>query len=470
MSRVSHIAFLAVAVCVALWAVALAARGTVQNASFKAFYCGGYVARQRADPYRVEPLRRCEHRVARMARSGESVEPAPLPPFDLTPFALLSLLEIHPAALLFSLISAAASIWAALMLGALLRTPPAAVLMALAPLVMLNVAYGETAPIALAAIVGAGYAARAGKWQIAAVAAVCALIQPNVGALILVALAVFAPKTRAALLIGVAALATIGVLTVGPHVSIEYFTDVLPRQAASEVAAADQYSATHLLYLAGTSAADALATGRAISIMLALIGIVVAGAAFKRTERAELLAFIPPSFMLFLGAYVHDIQVLLALPFALVFVTSTSGSLRFAALFALLCLVEVWTQVPGRTVIALNVLGTIGAMGVALPGTWRARDFGFAVLAGVVTIACVSAVQRVEMPAPGLVTARQQTTAGNEFAAVAWERYIESSPALTRRVIVREIPTLVGLLVLCLGASFMRGRCVSREPLLATVP
>src|SRR5579871_2501908 len=61
--------------------------------AFGAFYCGGTLVRERANPYRVEPLRTCERALQSYQYDHDDVvEPVPLPGFALLPFAALSLL------------------------------------------------------------------------------------------------------------------------------------------------------------------------------------------------------------------------------------------------------------------------------------------------------------------------------------------------------------------------------------------
>src|SRR6185437_252656 len=88
---------------------------------FRAFYCAGAAIAAGADPYRMEPLLGCEAATAAAAGTpaveyGVAV-PAPLPPYALLPFALLSRLPFVDAALLYAVLSVAAGVAAGFLLA-----------------------------------------------------------------------------------------------------------------------------------------------------------------------------------------------------------------------------------------------------------------------------------------------------------------------------------------------------------------
>src|SRR5580692_9602574 len=164
---IGNVAFAAVSLLVTLAAFALGARGDVGHQSFKAFYCAGVAVRERRDPYRVEPLRSCERDFEREPMPAGYVEPAPLPGYVLLPFALLSKLPPKQAAELFCVLLALAAIASARCLAVALNASDTAILLAFAPLTLLNVAYGETAPLAMLAICAAAYFLSKRRWMAA---------------------------------------------------------------------------------------------------------------------------------------------------------------------------------------------------------------------------------------------------------------------------------------------------------------
>src|SRR6266700_3322813 len=75
---------------------------------FSAFYCAGQTIGRHADPYRNEPLGKCERSADRpnfLERAPAYLAvPAPLPGYALAPFALLALLPYGAAACAWTLI------------------------------------------------------------------------------------------------------------------------------------------------------------------------------------------------------------------------------------------------------------------------------------------------------------------------------------------------------------------------------
>lgn len=87
---------------------------------FRAFYCAGAAVASGADPYRMQPLLACEAATPATSRTpaGDGVAvPAPLPPYALLPFALLSRLPFPLAALAYLVLSVAAGIAGAVVLA-----------------------------------------------------------------------------------------------------------------------------------------------------------------------------------------------------------------------------------------------------------------------------------------------------------------------------------------------------------------
>jgi len=105
----STVLFIAVTLALAGVSLLLAYHGSVERQSFKAFYCAGVAVKERADPYRVEPLRACERRLAPSNLPDGYVEPAPLPGYAMAPFGALAMLSPRLAALLFATLLALAA-------------------------------------------------------------------------------------------------------------------------------------------------------------------------------------------------------------------------------------------------------------------------------------------------------------------------------------------------------------------------
>jgi hypothetical protein len=467
--------FAGIALALATAALLLAHRGAVERQSFKAFYCAGAAVKDRQNPYLVEPLRSCERRVAPSALPAGYVEPAPLPGYALIPFAALAMLPPKPAAEVFVLALVIAVVLAAYALAEVLPVARAGLLLAFAPLALLNVAYGEIAPIALAGICTAAYAISRRQWTAAGLAVCVALIQPNVGLPAVAAVFLFAPRSRLSIALTAATLAILSVIAVGLDRNLEYLTTVLPLMANAELVASDQYNLSHLLYAAGASSALATLLGKIWFAVAASCGVLVAGMFATRLHRPTLLPLLPPAFALLFGIYVHDIQILLALPAALAIAVQLRGrAFRTIAVIAVAILIAVWTQRIARTALVLDAAGVAGGIYAVLDGPVR-RRVGGSILAALATVAGVLLLQHAQPP---VATAQILTgafhVAATDWAPTAWAAYLRATPALMASGFWLKIPTWLGLAVVTLGAlvvcaqSAMPSRSGSRALRLAS--
>ncbi|HEY2475823.1 MAG TPA: glycosyltransferase 87 family protein [Candidatus Cybelea sp.] len=437
-------AFAAVSLALAFVAFVLAQRGIVEHQSFKAFYCAGTAVRERLDPYRVEPLRSCEHRLERSQMPSGYVEPAPQPGYVLAGFALLSVLPPKLAAAVFALLLVGASMLSAAALARLIGAPAFAVLLALSPLTLLNVAYGEIPPIALVAICVSALLLQRDRPAAAGVAASLALVQPNVGLPAMLAVLIFAPRARLAILVTGSILAAVSVITLGVAWNVEYFTRVLPLLSNAEIVASDQYSLSRLLYVLGVSANTALLLGKIWFGIAATASILIAGRLAKRGQ-SELLPLLPPAAVTLFGIYLHDIQILIALPAALVLaarIDSERG--RFVAAAFVVLLVTVWTQPPRAAALLVDAAGVFGALFCLLPGV-AVRRIAYGAAGSLAVIVALVLMQHFATPTPHSLTTHAFSAEPNEFSPIAWGRYLRATPELTRTVLAPQILTWIGL-------------------------
>ncbi len=447
-------AFASVFLALIVAALYLAGTGSVEHQSFKAFYCAGTAVREGHDPYRVEPLRTCERRFERTPFPDGYVEPAPLPGYDLLPLAALSLLPAKAASLLFSFLLVVAAAISAKCLSTLIRAPSAAVLLSLAPLTMLNVAYGEIAPLATLAICCAAYYAARGRWRDAGIAATLALVQPNVGLAAVVAMFLFAPRARVAIAVTACALGAVSVALLGIAGNGEFLLSVLPLMARAELAASDQFSSSRLLYALGASPHLALSIAQIWFACTLSFGVLLAGR-FARAGQPDMLALLPPAAVLLLGLFLHDLQILIAVPAALVVAArAPTAFYRSLAAAAVALLVAVWTQRPERAVIALNFAGVAGGL-YAVLAIHRYRRLALAVAGATATVVAFLALHLVQPATTAAdILSRPFHSAPDAIAATAWAAYIVATPALTVREFAPQIVAWLGLLTL-LGCALV---------------
>jgi hypothetical protein len=448
-----NVVFAAVSLLLTLAAFALGARGDVQHQSFKAFYCAGVAVRERHDPYRVEPMRSCERGLERDAMPAGYVEPAPLPGYVLLPFAILSKLPPKVAAELFCILLALAAIASARLLAAAMHASDTAILLAFAPLTLLNVAYGETAPLAMLAICAAAYFLAKHRWFAAGCAASLALLQPNVGVPAVVAMFLFVHRSRVAVIVSVAALGLLSLVALGVAENNEYFAQVLPLMAYAELVASDQFSLSRLLFVAGASPPLALLLGKIWFACVGVFGVVLAGVLSARNGEDILVPLLPPAAVLFLGIYLHDIQILIALPAALAIASRVPGrAFRVIGAAALALLIAVWTQKISRATVALDVAGVFGGLFAVLGGS-LGRRVAIASAGAVATTLCVVLLVHFQpAPAAGQIVTHAFNASPDEFSPVAWARYLRATAALTRQTFAPQLAAWLGLLGLLASA------------------
>jgi hypothetical protein len=315
---------------------------------FQDFYCAGEAVDQHADPYRYEPLHSCEHRVNQSEayrRDPNRIVPAPIPPYDLPPFALAARIGFPAARAIdaFAIVLAVAlaiaglaSIGIPLDLAALALVLPAGYLLLDA---------GQIVPFALAALVFCGVALAQRRYAIAGVLAGSTLIEPHLGLPVWMSVVLLAPRSRpAAVITGVLA-ALAGMLIVGPSTAIEYLSRVLPAQAAAEAGYAYQYSLTYLLVTAGLPQGAALVAGQLSYVALLAVGIWLGSRLATTLQRRELVAYLPAACSVVAGAYVHMVDLAIAVPAGLVLATYSRAASRTIATLALCLLAVPWIDV-----------------------------------------------------------------------------------------------------------------------------
>ncbi|MBV9333842.1 MAG: DUF2029 domain-containing protein, partial [Candidatus Eremiobacteraeota bacterium] len=284
------------------------------------FYCAGDALDRGADPYRYEPLHRCEHTVSTnpvFRADAQRVVPAPLPPYDFPPFMLAARMP-YTQARTFDAVAIVVAVLLAMWGLTLVAVPFDVAGLALvlpAGYVLLNA--GQVVPFALLALVFCGVALARGHPRLAGIFAALSAIEPHLGIPVCVALLLCVPRSRVGLLAAAAALITIGALLVGITGFMEFILRVLPAQAASESGYAYQYSLTYILRTFGVPAPPAIFFGELSYVVMIAVGIALGRRAALRIARPELLAYVPAACSIVGGPYVHMVDLAFAIPAAL---------------------------------------------------------------------------------------------------------------------------------------------------------
>jgi hypothetical protein len=422
---------------------------------FGAFYCAGAVLAAGGDPYRAEPLGACERRPkAAIFRPGLPglVTPAPLPPYALAPFVLLSRLPF----------AAASGVWWAVVLGAVAVTVAAMRrLTCLSPTLLIaalaltdgyvSFCLGQVAPVAVAAIALAAALVSGGRERAAAAVLSVAMIEPHVGLPACLALFAWRPRTRPVFAVAGLCAVALSLLLAGSPTTIEYVREVLPAHALSEVANPKQFSLTYLLFRLGAAPGAALRAGEIWYVAMVAVGVVAGGLAAKRGRGAAAIVVIPPALALVGGPFVHIAQIAAGLPAALMLFAQARGTARIYLGLALGLLALPFVQFAdlGTSFITLSALTAFVLALRCAPGRpWEAVSAP----ALVVSFWQVLILFVVPAPHPGASLLAHYDP--HALAEQSWTLYVRTVGSANERAFdVAKLPTIVGLLGVALACA-----------------
>jgi hypothetical protein len=428
---------------------------------FQDFYCAGAAVDGHADPYRYEPLHRCEHLINRSSAyrgDPKRVVPAPIPPYDLPPFELAARVGFPPARTVDAIaivIAVAAAVGGLALIGIPLDVAALALVL---PAGYLLLDAGQIVPFALVLLVFCGVALARRCDRVAGVLAALTLIEPHLGLPVFLAVFLTIPRSRVTAVASGLFLAFVGLLTVGPAGAIEYIARVLPAQAAAEAGYPYQYSFTYLLVCAGLAPGAALAAGQASYVVLLVGGIWLGRQLCVALERRELVAYLPAACAVIGGSYVHMVDLAMAVPAALVLSNYARGLSKTIATLSLCVLCVPWIAVWIGKKLFLASLFVVAMMLFRLgPGA----GIGAALSLGTFS-AVAAAIYLFELrpPAPFSVTTLIPSLRPDDLAQQAWSAYVAQLKTSMLPWLPIKVPTwagLAGLLVAAVRALPPRG-------------
>lgn len=402
---------------------ALFALRTYPSTDFGIFYCAGQAVSQHADPYRVEPLRTCEHRVWQPGYLTGSAEPAALPGYALPPFIALSHLPFPVAKLLWLLVLCACFGAAVTLLTQLSQLNPVAV-SALCVLCagLLNVRVGQLGPVFLAGIAAAALLLRAGRPRWAALAALTTMIEPHVGLPAVASIAIFAPRSRIVIGGGLALLAALHVWILGSTVALEYVRVLLPAMAHAEIVASDQYGSAWALHLAGLPAGLAMRAATVLYVLVLAAAFAAVGHIRNVSEDGALTVALPVAAAALATPFLHDVELCGALVLPLAACTAMGRSYLWAGVTIALA-VPWYASLDDHVLAAASVLaaGVFVALSFAQPPLRSIlRGFGAAA-----ACAAVVALLRALPLHPG-IAGPHVLTAGTAPAPQSWGAFLRA--------------------------------------------
>jgi hypothetical protein len=417
---------------------------------FREFYCAGLALDRGADPYRYEPLHSCEHAVdlsAAYRTDRRRIVPAPLPPYDFPPYMLAARFDFSTARVITGLaivIAVAATIAAIVFVGVPIEL--AALAFAL-PGGFLLLTAGQIVPFALLALVLAGVALSHHRRSLASFFAALTLIEPHLGLPVCAAMMIWVPESRRGVLTMSLILAGIAALVVGLAGIAEYVTQVLPAQAAAETNYVYQYSLTYLLRTLGVRAAPALAIGEASYFSMLVLGVGIASRAARVTSRPELIAYLPAACSVVAGPYVHMVDMVFAIPAALVLAISLRGRSKNLAMAALCILAIPWIPVWITKKLFLATLFVVAAL------LLRLRAGPAVSIATFVSIALAIYVFEL-MPPAAFSGMTPSPLSPSDLAQNGWHAYVDTltGAAANPLWLFIKVPTWLGLIAMFAAA------------------
>ncbi len=421
--------------------------------AFLAFYCAGSIAANGENPYRIQPMMDCEHQVATGIIPAGVVEPAPLPGYALGFFSLFRSLPYATAALVWAgilLMSLVVATWA------LARTTGIRaylIALALAPsAAFVSIGYGEIPPLCIGALSLSGYLLARKRDTGAALAASVVMLEPHVGLASCLALFLFVPRTRLALAFTGLVFAVASVAATGWAANVEFLQTVLPAHARSEIVAVDQYSLTWALNALGFPPGEALRAGSISYAVMLAAGLFFARRWAASLRSPELLVVIPAAAVLIGGVFIHDIQMAIGLPAALIVAARCSVERRSLAFLAVALIAIPWSVLGYERSVALLSIAVFAA--IALEGyfgeaAWKRVAATFAGVVAVLLIAGAS-------PVPGPPQQPPAVRSPDAQASENWQEYIEreaASAPITRKSVARKVLVWTGFVALTLAAG-----------------
>lgn len=339
----------------------------VLGLDFVAFYCAGEVANEGRDPYLVDPLRSCEHRVGRSLRSGSVlVLPAPLPAYDIAVFRIFARVPFPVALGIWTFALFLSMLWCVALLRRATGFRPSLVWAVFGlSLGYVSLSLGQVAPLSILGLLLLARAVAVDSPYYAALGFCLASTEPHLALPgILACLVVGRRSTRFGLALGCVIALGFSFFALPFGEIVEYFTAVLPAHALSEINNREQFSLSYYLHLAGLSEVVSVKTAELAYACMVLFGVLLSRR-FARMYGPEMAVLGATTFGLAFGPFLHVTQVAAAVPAALLgFARSGRRLFGWSAWFSAVP----WISFAPLVVVAPLVIVVMGYVGSRLCG------------------------------------------------------------------------------------------------------
>ena len=339
----------------------------VLGLDFVAFYCAGEVANDGRDPYLVDPLRSCEHRVGRSFRPGSVlVLPAPLPAYDIAFFRVIARAPFPVALGIWTFGLFVSMVWCVALLRGATGLGGSVVWAVLGlSLGYVSLSLGQVAPVSILGLLLLARAVAVDSPYYATLGFCLASAEPHLALPgILACSFVGRRSTRLGLALGCVIALVLSFVAMPFGEIVEYFTAVLPAHALSEISNREQFSLSYYLHLVGLSEAISVKISELAYAGMVLLGVLLSRR-FVRMYGPEMAVLGATTFGLAFGPFLHVTQVAAAVPAALVgFSRSGRRSFGWAAWFSAVP----WISFAPLIVVAPFVVVVTGYVGSRLCG------------------------------------------------------------------------------------------------------
>jgi hypothetical protein len=287
---------------------------------FRAYYCASLAVRNHDDPYLVHPLHDCEratpHPYYRPAK--KVTVPAPYPPYALAIVAPFTYLQFDKAVLAWSALMALLCLLAAVLLARItnlsILIPWASLALSLA---LQSLPSGQVVPLCLVLLLAATFFGQRSRPDLSALCLALAMVEPHLALPALFAFFITNRDGRLPLACSLALLAEISLAYGGVAQNGEYFTQVLPAHALSEVSRDNQYSFATIAASLGLSDLQAVFFGNLSYLFMLAVGTLVGIRLSNRFLEPAFTILTPTAFVLLGGTFVHTVEIAAAVPFCL---------------------------------------------------------------------------------------------------------------------------------------------------------
>jgi hypothetical protein len=284
------------------------------------------------------------------------------------------------------------------------------------------------------------------------------MLEPHVGLPAVAAIFLLVPRSRVAVAATGALFAIVSVALLGWPTVVEYVRDVLPAQSAGEAAISwQQYSLTHLLYLAGIPVKAATTLGSAWYLAAIAFGTYAAAKIRATFGSNAAIVLVPVAISLFGGLYVHNHQITAALPAALLLATLPLRGRRLAVVaVALLAFPWEFVTRSEEVVAAFAVCASVLLL-LTDHSIWRRLFDGVSV--AVAFAIAWSLVDRIPHSSFALA-ADPASIRPEDFTTAAWTKFLLWTPGRAvddAATVFLKAPWWLALLFLTLVAALALG-------------